>query len=197
MTRYADRFPIWVTFNEPNVAYSYASTTNILLSHADAYHWYKEELKGTGRTAPKLLDFMPIPEDSTNPGDIAAAFRCQDFLIGLWANPIYLGEQQYPDSVLSTPGARRGGALPTATSSAPCPTSTSSPAGVLRAAHEDGVSVVGAPARTLATDNNERGAYDDHMGMQTVDGTDGPSDMTYKRSFFDFVEFLQEHVASS
>lgn len=304
MTRYADRVPIWVTYNEPNVAYSYPSITNVLMSHADVYHWYKEELKGSGRITLKFLNFLPVPEDPTNSDDVAAAFRYQDFLLGLWCNPIYLGEQ-YPDTVISTPGLNITGltdeeldhingtsdifsidpyiaqlaAAPPAglaacasdASDALFPTCASlshvqrdgwaygprgnddhayvAPAYVrqqlgylwdafrppavlvtefgfpaygeaaralvdqrydlertlyyqdflaemLKAVREDGVNVVGALAWTFA-DNNEFGNYEDHMGMQTVNRTDGSFSMTYKRSFFDFVEFFQKHVAKS
>ncbi|MCJ1245841.1 hypothetical protein MMC30_003045 [Trapelia coarctata] len=46
MTRYADRIPIWVTLNEPNINFgNHADNHNILMGHAMVYKWYKESLK--------------------------------------------------------------------------------------------------------------------------------------------------------
>ncbi|KEZ42104.1 hypothetical protein SAPIO_CDS6342 [Scedosporium apiospermum] len=79
LARYADRIPIWFTFNEPNLgsegitAHSYNAYTSILLAHG----------KSTA--------------------DIDAANRYQDFMVGIMGNPLFRGKQ-YPDSVLNTPG---------------------------------------------------------------------------------------------
>lgn len=105
LTRYADRVPIWITINEPNFFFFLgrsAATTNILLAHADVYHWYKEVLNGTGRVSTKLANNLAVPLDPSNPDDVQAALRYQDFHLGVMSNPIYLGEQ-YPASVLNTP----------------------------------------------------------------------------------------------
>lgn len=105
MTRYADRVPIWITINEPNnpVFYGYSTLTNILLQHADVYHWYKDVLGGTGQVSLKLVNLAAMPRDMTNQDDIEAALRYQDFDLGIMSNPMFLGEQ-YPESVLSTTG---------------------------------------------------------------------------------------------
>lgn len=105
MTRYADRVPIWITINEPNnpVFYGYSTLTNILLQHADVYHWYKDVLGGTGQVSLKLVNLAAIPRDITNQDDIEAALRYQDFDLGIMSNPMFLGEQ-YPESVLNTTG---------------------------------------------------------------------------------------------
>lgn len=105
MTRYADRVPIWITLNEPNFTffYGYSAMTNILLQHADVYHWYKDVLGGTGRLSMKLANVLAVPRDLSSPADVEAALRYQDFVLGILSNPIYLG-RQYPDSVLNTPG---------------------------------------------------------------------------------------------
>ncbi|CAN8105903.1 unnamed protein product [Discula destructiva] len=103
MARYADRVPMWITFNELNVGfpYTYSAFTNILLQHADVYHWYKNVLKGTGRITIKLVNLFAVPRDLTNPDDVATAVRYQEFLLGIMSNPMFLG-QQYPASALST-----------------------------------------------------------------------------------------------
>lgn len=73
------------------------------MGHAKVYHWYKEELKGTGLITLKFANNLALPLDSTNPEDTVAALRYQDYILGIIANPIFLGEQ-YPESVLSTHG---------------------------------------------------------------------------------------------
>ena len=46
ITRFSDRVPIWLTFDEPNimdvVTHSYGVNYNILMAHAKVAHWYKE-----------------------------------------------------------------------------------------------------------------------------------------------------------
>jgi beta-glucosidase/6-phospho-beta-glucosidase/beta-galactosidase len=104
MTRFADRVPIWVTLNEPNLFFNnYLDNDNILVAHAKVYHFYKEELKGTGRITLKFAKSIAVPLDPTNSSDVQAALRYQDFTLGIEANPLFLGEN-YPSSVLSTTG---------------------------------------------------------------------------------------------
>ena len=107
MTRYADRVPYWVTFNEPNIGIglqfsTYDGNTNILMAHATLYRWYKTTLKGTAQITLKFANNAAVPRDTSNASDIAAANRYQDFIVGIMANPLFLG-QQYPSSVLNTP----------------------------------------------------------------------------------------------
>ena len=107
MTRYADRVPIWVTFNEPNIGLglafkTYDGLTNILLAHSAVYDWYKNELGGTGRITTKFANNLAVPLEPANKADVAVALRYQDFILGIMSNPLFLGEQ-YPAEVLSTP----------------------------------------------------------------------------------------------
>ncbi|KAF6838416.1 beta-glucosidase [Colletotrichum plurivorum] len=107
MTRYGDRVPYWVTFNEPNVAPmffpgGYGRLTAFLLAHAEVYHWYKDVLHATGKLTMKFANNLALPLDPSNPDDVAAAHRYQDFIIGIMGNPLFLG-RQYPDVVLNTP----------------------------------------------------------------------------------------------
>lgn len=107
MTRYSDRVPIWVTFNEPNIGLGFAfrtynALTNILIAHSAVYDWYKHELHGTGRITTKFANNLAVPLDPTNQADVAVARRYQDFILGIMSNPLFLGEQ-YPEEVLSTP----------------------------------------------------------------------------------------------
>ncbi|KAJ5835358.1 CAZyme family GH1 [Penicillium robsamsonii] len=80
LSHYADRVPIWVTFNEPLLyAYNFKGVDHIVKAHADVYHFYHDTLKATGKIEMQL---------------------------GIFANPIFLGKQ-YPKSVLETlPGAK-------------------------------------------------------------------------------------------
>ncbi|KAK5111670.1 hypothetical protein LTR62_004775 [Meristemomyces frigidus] len=108
MTHYGDRVKYWVTLNEPNLAIGlpygsagYDAVTNVLMAHAKVYHWYKEVLKGTGFVTLKFANNLALPLDSTNPADIRAAQRYQDYILGMMANPIFLGAQ-YPEEMLNT-----------------------------------------------------------------------------------------------
>ncbi|KAH8433881.1 uncharacterized protein LDX57_011517 [Aspergillus melleus] len=106
MTRYADRVPYWVTFNEPNISpglmlSSYGDLTQLLLAHADVYRWYKDTLRGTGKVTLKFAHNLGVPQDLKNATHHAAATRYQSFILGIMANPLFLG-QQYPEETLNT-----------------------------------------------------------------------------------------------
>ncbi|KAI0909422.1 glycoside hydrolase [Ustulina deusta] len=107
LAHYADRVPIWVTFNEPFLfSFNFAGADNVVHAHAQVYHFYHDVLRATGKMGIKFNDNFGVPRDPKNPSDIEAANRFQELYLGLFANPIFLG-QQYPDSVLKTlPGAR-------------------------------------------------------------------------------------------
>lgn len=107
LTHYADRVPVWFTFNEPFLySFNFTGANNVVHAHAQVYHFYKNELKATGKIGIKFNDNFGVPRDPTNSSDIAAANRFQEIQLGLYANPIFLGKQ-YPDSVLETlPGAK-------------------------------------------------------------------------------------------
>ncbi|KAH8801374.1 beta-glucosidase [Xylogone sp. PMI_703] len=102
LTRYADRVPYWVTINEPNVSFGpYRAHRNILLAHAKASRFYKEEIGGKGKVTIKFAYFAGVPLDVKNHSHVEAALRYQDFTLGIEANPIFLG-QDYPETVKST-----------------------------------------------------------------------------------------------
>jgi beta-glucosidase/6-phospho-beta-glucosidase/beta-galactosidase len=78
--------------------------TTILLAHVTFYRWHKDTLQGTGRVSLKFANNLAVPlHGPDNTSDVAAALRYQDFVLGIMANPLFLGTQ-YPDSVLTTPG---------------------------------------------------------------------------------------------
>ncbi|KAI4602344.1 hypothetical protein KJ359_009585 [Pestalotiopsis sp. 9143b] len=65
----------------------------------------------------------------------------------------------------------------------------------LHAIHSDGVNVIGALAWSWI-DNNEFGDFGNAYGMQTVNRTDGLFTRNFKRSFFDYVDFFHNYIAS-
>ena len=104
MSRFADRVPIWVTINEPNINFNnYIDNNNILIAHAKVYHFYKEELGGTGRITLMVANNFAVHLDPNNSSDVEAALRYQEFILGIEANPLSLGEN-YTSSVLSITG---------------------------------------------------------------------------------------------
>ncbi|KAF3007350.1 hypothetical protein E8E14_008357 [Neopestalotiopsis sp. 37M] len=307
MTRFADRIPIWFTINEPNIAVPYVyADYNVLVAetkaHAAVYHWYKEELNGTARISTKFANNLAVPRDPSNASDVEASLRYQEFILGIMANPIFLG-QQIPQVVLDTPGINLtamtdeeiayingtadfwafdpyvaqyawtpdgGIEACAANSSDPLwPTcvetgtsqqngwlmgvpsnaypmiapqyvreqygyiwNTYKPSGImvtefgfpqlreeesdlavklfdfdrsmyyqnfltetLHAIHSDNVNVIGALAWSWI-DNNEFGDYGNAYGMQTVNRTNGLFTRHFKRSFFDYVDFFHNNIAS-
>ena len=69
----------------------------MITSHSALYDFYHEELKGSGKVGIKFNNNFGIPKNATDPEDVAAANRYQDFQLGSFANPLFLG-QDYPDS---------------------------------------------------------------------------------------------------
>ncbi|KAH3147463.1 hypothetical protein LV164_005586 [Aspergillus fumigatus] len=106
LTHFADRVPIWVTFNEPLLySFNFKGADNVVRAHAQVYHFYHDVLNATGRMGIKFNDNFGVPRNPRNASDVHAANRFQEMQLGLFANPIFLG-QQYPDSILNTlPGA--------------------------------------------------------------------------------------------
>ncbi|KAI5203491.1 beta-glucosidase [Aureobasidium subglaciale] len=107
MARYAEHVPYWVTFNEPNIGMPYSfqtynGLTNILMAHSAVYKWYKQTLGGTGKVTIKFANNLAVPRDLNKASDLTAASRYQDFILGIMANPLFLGKQ-YPSKVLATP----------------------------------------------------------------------------------------------
>lgn len=64
---------------------------------------------------------------------------------------------------------------------------------MLKSIYEDGVNVIGALAWSFV-DNNEFGSYEQQYGLQYVNRTNGRFTRKFKRSIFDYVEFMQEYV---
>ena len=102
MTHYADRVPIWFTFNEP-LLYSDngQSVNNVIKAHAQVYHFYKDTLGATGKISIKFNDNFGVPRDPSNANDVYAADHFNSFQLGTFCNPIFLGID-YPDSYKQT-----------------------------------------------------------------------------------------------
>jgi len=98
MTHFADRVPIWFTYNEP-FAYSFngKSVDTVIKSHARLYHFYHSTLNGTGRVGLKLSNNFGVPLDPNNSTDLEAAKQFNEFQIGTFANSIMLGID-YPEA---------------------------------------------------------------------------------------------------
>ncbi|KAJ5152594.1 CAZyme family GH1 [Penicillium canariense] len=107
VSNFADRVPIWVTFNEPLLySFNFQGVDNVVHAHAQVYRFYHEELKATGKMGIKFNDNFGVPKNPKNSKDVQAANRFNEMQLGFFANPIFLGKQ-YPDSILKTlPGAR-------------------------------------------------------------------------------------------
>lgn len=102
MTQFASSVPVWFTFNEP-LLYSYGglSVNNVIKAHAQVYHFYKEEVNGTGEISIKLNDNFGVPRSPSNDADVYAANHFNSFQLATFCNPIFLG-QDYPDSFKQT-----------------------------------------------------------------------------------------------
>ncbi|KAF7561084.1 hypothetical protein G7046_g3071 [Stylonectria norvegica] len=102
MTHYADRVPVWFTFNEPLLYSDNAkSIDHVVKAHAQVYHFYKEELKGTGKISLKFNNNFGVPRDPESEADVYASNHFNTFQLGPFCNPIFLG-QDYPDSFKET-----------------------------------------------------------------------------------------------
>lgn len=80
MSHYADRVPVWYTYNEP-LLYSQngQSIYNVIKSHAQVYHFYKKELKGTGKVALKFNNNFGVPRNPESEVDVYAADHFNTF----------------------------------------------------------------------------------------------------------------------
>ncbi|KAI5924574.1 glycoside hydrolase family 1 protein [Camillea tinctor] len=97
MAHFADRVPYWITFNEPQFgAISGPSVDNILKSHARLYHFYHDELGGSGQVSIKMGASPVVPQVPTNQSHVEAALHYNRFYIDTWLNPLALG-QDYPE----------------------------------------------------------------------------------------------------
>lgn len=102
MTHFADVVPVWFTFNEP-LLYSYngVSVDHVIKAHAQVYHFYKEQLNGTGQISLKFNDNFGVPKNVSSQADLNATNHFNSFQLATFCNPIFLG-QDYPDSFKQT-----------------------------------------------------------------------------------------------
>lgn len=102
MTHFADRVPIWWTFNEPLLgARNGKSIDAVIKAHARLYHFYHEDIQGTGKLSITFNDNFGVPRDPSKSEDVDAANHFNSFQLATFANPIFLG-QDYPESYTST-----------------------------------------------------------------------------------------------
>ncbi|EUC49379.1 glycoside hydrolase family 1 protein [Bipolaris oryzae ATCC 44560] len=98
MTHFADRVPIWWSYNEPLLgSRNGKSVDSVIKSHARLYHFYKEEIGGKGKFSFTLSDNFGVPRDPNNPADVDAANHFNEFQLATFANPIFLGKD-YPEA---------------------------------------------------------------------------------------------------
>ncbi|KAJ9131005.1 Beta-glucosidase 1B [Pleurostoma richardsiae] len=98
MTHFADRVPIWFTWNEPVMfAANGKSVDTVIKSHARLFHFYQDEIRGQGKVSLKLSITMGMPMDPQNASHVLAAAHYNDFQAATFANPIMLGID-YPDA---------------------------------------------------------------------------------------------------
>jgi beta-glucosidase/6-phospho-beta-glucosidase/beta-galactosidase len=93
---------VWITINSPfNCGNTPAGLANSIKGHAEAYRFYKDELKGTGRIGIKIGIAFPVLKDPRNQTHIEAAQRYRNLYMGVLADPITLGKQ-FPSAYTST-----------------------------------------------------------------------------------------------
>lgn len=102
MIHFADRVPIWWTFNEPLLgARNGKSIDAVIKAHARLYHFYHDEIRGTGKLSITLNDNFGVPRDPSKYEDVDAANHFNSFQLATFANSIFLG-QDYPESYTSS-----------------------------------------------------------------------------------------------
>lgn len=103
MTHFADRVPMWVTFNEPWYAMVNGKAVyNLMKAHATVYRFYHENIKGAGKVTFKQGGPIGLPYNPSNASDVQAAQRYNAFYTETLANPIFLGHdypQVYKDTI--------------------------------------------------------------------------------------------------
>ncbi|KAL7781081.1 glycoside hydrolase family 1 protein [Trichoderma afarasin] len=96
MGHFADRVPFWFTFNEPQVGtVNGRSIDHVIKAHAKLYHFYKDELRGTGKISMKMEIPPGVPLDPSQKSHVAAAAHFNDLQLGPFLYPLALGED-YP-----------------------------------------------------------------------------------------------------
>ncbi|XP_047004137.1 myrosinase 1-like [Schistocerca americana] len=112
---FGDRVKWWLTFNEPHqftmgyamlgVAPSqpapgigdYLATHTVIKAHARVWHMYDEEFRATQNGSVGITLNMDWPEPETNSTeDAEAADRARQFVMGMFAHPIYSQDGDYP-----------------------------------------------------------------------------------------------------
>ena len=102
MTHFADRVPIWWSFNEPLLgARNGKSIDAVIKSHARLYHFYHDDIGGTGKMSLTFNDNFGVPRNPEDPADVDAANHFNSFQLATFANPIFLGTD-YPESFTSS-----------------------------------------------------------------------------------------------
>lgn len=102
MTHFADRVPIWWSFNEPLLgAKNGKSIDAVIKAHARLSHFYHDDIKGTGKISLTFNDNFGVPKNPQDPADVDAANHFNSFQLASFANPIFLGID-YPESFKSS-----------------------------------------------------------------------------------------------
>ncbi|KAL1798147.1 hypothetical protein ACET3X_002184 [Alternaria dauci] len=102
MTHFADRVPIWWSYNEPLLgARNGKSIDAVIKSHARLYHFYHDDIGGTGKMSLTFNDNFGVPRNPEDPADVDAANHFNSFQLATFANPIFLGTD-YPESFTSS-----------------------------------------------------------------------------------------------
>lgn len=102
LAHYAEKVPLWVGFNEPFLYSGYpVSIKHVVQATARLHEFYHEELKGSGKFGIKFNDNFGVPRNTSNPSDVKAAQRFQEFQLGSFSNPLFLGKD-YPESWKNT-----------------------------------------------------------------------------------------------
>lgn len=102
MTHFADRIPVWFTFNEPLIFSNNGKSVDaVLKAHSRLYHFYHDEIKGTGKVGLKVNDNFGVPSDPNNPDDVNATNHFNEFQLATFCNPLFLG-LDYPEAYKMT-----------------------------------------------------------------------------------------------
>ncbi len=67
----------------------------VLKAHAQLYHFYHDQIKGTGKVGMKFSNLFGVPLDPLNASHVEAANDYNNFQLAIFGNPIYLGKD-YP-----------------------------------------------------------------------------------------------------
>ncbi|KAK1450716.1 beta-glucosidase A [Colletotrichum cuscutae] len=112
LAHYSDRVGTWYTFNEPTIEAAITGAWQpsrfVLEAHAKIVRWYRDVIQGDALWSIKF-DLsgtgFALPLDPGNASDIAASIRRNEFTIGYFARPLFLGEN-VPQSLIDTVGDR-------------------------------------------------------------------------------------------